>query len=1001
MKIKLSFLFVVFAVLWSLKYAARPVEAVTLDLSARANVGMQENVLVTEFVVQGNVPIDVLVRASGPSLTNSPGSLADPFLELRNQGGALLEFNDDWQQSARSNDIQSSGLAPSDAKESAILRSLPPGMYSVVVRGVKNSSGIPGSGRATVEVYDFGTGGQVMPATGARAYVGTGDDVLIAGFTISGSSTRDIVGRMLGASLSAVPNSLLDPAFELRNANGALLIFNDNWKSDANQQTLIKNSGLAPSDDHEAAFAVTLAPGSYTAIGRGVNNTTGIGFAQFYTLPYSGATLNPAPVVGPSAEPTPNQAPVVQLTTSGNGGTTPADGSRIGSAQAFTLSATATDDKAVASVAFLIDGAVVARLTEAPYTFATSLSVPGDHILMARATDSQGATTDSNRINIIIMPSNGVEYSYVGSTGGKWSDASNWSPKGVPGANDLAQIKAGQTVSLDGANIVVGSLSITGDSAVTGPGTLAIGDSLWFKSGRLSSLQLQITNLAQMVIPGDGRTEFASATVTNDGAMKWLRGTAGIIVADASTEVHNTGSFTMAAELSAAPGAVEIGRVTNSGTVKVSGGVFWGRYEQASGQLDLGDDARCASCTQAQKLQATLIKVTDRVQLNGGVMTGSGTIDGLLENIGASIVPGHSPGYIQIHGDYSQGSKGSLALEVAGTGAGDFDQLTVTGKATLGGTMSLRAINGFTPDPAVKFTPIQFGSVTGSFASTTSNIAATITSSGVDVKVTGPNPPPPQAQNLSTRLSVQTGQNVLIGGFIITGPSGSTKTIAVRGLGPSLSVNGTPVAGRLPDPFLELHNASGALIAANDNWKDASNANEIPSILQPSSDREAVLMSKLPPGLYTAILKEAGGQTGIGLAEIFDLDQPSATELANISTRGLVQAGDDVLIGGFIVGGTEPAKVLIRGIGPSLAASGVANALADPTLELHDANGAVIRNDDWRNAQETEIMATGVPPTDGREPAILSTLSPGLYTAIVRGKGAATGVALVEIYMLQ
>jgi hypothetical protein len=169
----------------------------------------------------------------------------------------------------------------------------------------------------------------------------------------------------------------------------------------------------------------------------------------------------------------------------------------------------------------------------------------------------------------------------------------------------------------------------------------------------------------------------------------------------------------------------------------------------------------------------------------------------------------------------------------------------------------------------------------------------------------------------------------------------------------------------------------------------------------PKYDLESVLLSNLPVGSHTAIVKDAQGRTGVGLAEVYDLDQPSATRLANISTRGFVQTGDKVLIGGFIIGGSEPAKVLVRGIGPSLANFGVTNPLTNPVLELHDPNGAVIRNDDWRNTQESDIAATTIPPSDDRESAVLATLSPGNYTAIVRGKDDTMGVALVEVYILK
>ena len=162
-----------------------------------------------------------------------------------------------------------------------------------------------------------------------------------------------------------------------------------------------------------------------------------------------------------------------------------------------------------------------------------------------------------------------------------------------------------------------------------------------------------------------------------------------------------------------------------------------------------------------------------------------------------------------------------------------------------------------------------------------------------------------------------------------------------------------------------------------------------------------MIVATLAPGNYTAVLKGAHGETGIGLAEVYDLDSASAAQLANISTRGFVNTGDNVMIGGFIVGGTEPAKVLVRAIGPSLTTFGVQGALPATTLELHDANGSVISNEGWRNTQEADINATTIPPSNDNEAAILATLVPGNYTAIVRGKNNTTGIGLVEAYNLQ
>ena len=267
-------------------------------------------------------------------------------------------------------------------------------------------------------------------------------------------------------------------------------------------------------------------------------------------------------------------------------------------------------------------------------------------------------------------------------------------------------------------------------------------------------------------------------------------------------------------------------------------------------------------------------------------------------------------------------------------------------------------------------------------------------------RLTGAALSPTSAQplNISTRMEVRTGDQALIGGFIITG--NAPKRVVLRAIGPSLA--GFGIANPLADPILELHGADGSLITTNDNWKDTQQS-EIETIgFQPQNDLESAIVSTLDPGNYTAIVSGKGGSTGVGLVEGYDLDQAADSQLTNISTRGFVETGSNVMIGGFILGAaTGNANVLIRALGPSLTQLGVTAALADPTLELHDANGALIRSDDnWKETQQSEIEATGLQPQNDLESAFLETLAPGVYTAIVAGNGGLTGVALVEVYRL-
>jgi uncharacterized delta-60 repeat protein len=255
-------------------------------------------------------------------------------------------------------------------------------------------------------------------------------------------------------------------------------------------------------------------------------------------------------------------------------------------------------------------------------------------------------------------------------------------------------------------------------------------------------------------------------------------------------------------------------------------------------------------------------------------------------------------------------------------------------------------------------------------------------------------------QNISARAHVFTGERVLIGGFIIDGAQ--SKTVLIRGIGPSLATFGivTPLA----DPILELHDHTGALIASNDNWRDTQRSQIIDTGLAPTNDFESAIVATLAPGAYTAIVQGKAMTTGTALVEIYDVDQNANAEITNLSARGFVGTGDDVLIGGGVVvsgNAGSAARVLVRAIGPSLGTMGVVGPLLDPTLSLRDADGNVIAtNDNWKDSQQTEIADTGLAPVDDRESAIISLLGPGSYTAIVAGKNATTGVALVEFYNL-
>jgi len=252
--------------------------------------------------------------------------------------------------------------------------------------------------------------------------------------------------------------------------------------------------------------------------------------------------------------------------------------------------------------------------------------------------------------------------------------------------------------------------------------------------------------------------------------------------------------------------------------------------------------------------------------------------------------------------------------------------------------------------------------------------------------------------NISTRARAQTGQNVLIGGFIL-GNGGGTKNIIVRALGPSLGARGVDFP--LLNPSLTLLDASGQVIASNDDWMTSTNEQEIAdSGLAPTDPRESAILTALAPGNYTAIVNGVDGTTNnIALVEVYDLDSTNPPQLLNISTRASVDTAEGQMIAGLIVGGAETKAIVVRGLGPSLGSS-IANPLPDPTLTIMNDFGVTIaQNDNWQDdAGASSVQALGLAPANALESAVLLSLPPGNYTAILSDANGFTGVGLVEVY---
>jgi hypothetical protein len=276
----------------------------------------------------------------------------------------------------------------------------------------------------------------------------------------------------------------------------------------------------------------------------------------------------------------------------------------------------------------------------------------------------------------------------------------------------------------------------------------------------------------------------------------------------------------------------------------------------------------------------------------------------------------------------------------------------------------------------------------------------------------GPTPSSSAASlvNISSRADVGTGTDLEIAGFVIAGPPGSTEQVLVRGAGPTLSQFG--VAGFLTNPILTLYDSAGNPLATNTGWTTAQNASEIEAATTasgafafPSGSADSAILVSLAPGAYTAEIVGANGDTGVALAEVYKVGSGS-TDLINVSTRAFVGLGSSVEIGGFVVQGTQAQTVLVRAVGPTLSQFGVTGTLAQPSLNVVDSAGNVVAtNVGWANNSNaamiaSESQAVGAFPlaSGSADCALLLSLSPGAYTAIVSGVNGTTGVALVEIY---
>jgi hypothetical protein len=562
---------------------------------------------------------------------------------------------------------------------------------------------------------------------------------------------------------------------------------------------------------------------------------------------------------------------------------------------------------------------------------------------------STGAGTIVHNSGHLLPGAGGVEFNFQGAS-------FQWTGGNIEALDPAKPFVNKGTINVAGVESVYGPyITNSGLMVQTGAGSLNFPYGTTLTNSAVGTFDLKNDN-ALTAAGGGG----ANPTFQNNGVLRKSAGT-GTSVLDVGLVLKNSGTIDI-----------------QTGTLQI-----W-LFEQTSGTTSLNG--------------GNLKFVSNEAQFNGGSVVGSGTITGSIRNNGATFAPGFSPGKITIDGNYAQTATGVLNLEIGGTIAGtEYDQLVVNGNAGLGGTLNVTLINGFRPKVGDVFQLIVPNTTSGTFATiNTTGFTGTVNyaNGGITLTVaTVPDVP----LNISTRMQVGADPNQLIGGFIVTGSE--PKKVIVLATGPSLAAFG--VTGVLADPVLELFQGN-TLLASNDNWKVPAQAEVQATGLQPSHDLESALVQTLAPGAYTAVVRGTNG-TGIGTVQVFDLSPDTKSKLANISSRGLVQAADSgVMIAGFFISGNGGAdsRVVVRALGPSLSAFGVAGALADPTLELKNSNGATLAsNDEWQqSAAATEISSRSLAPGDMHESALAISLPGGGYTAIVRGHNGGTGVGVVEVY---